>query len=1016
MKKNSIFFKMRKLYGFSFLSLALLTSSTAIAGDITTGLKLNYTFDAVSGTAVTDDSGNNLTGTLNGAPTVVAGNTGNALNFPLQADYLQLPNDVVSSLTDFTVAAWIKVDKEQWWPRIFDFGTGTTNYMFLSEVNTSTGFYQLRFAIRTATINEQQINYSSNIAVGSWVHVAVTLKGNVGTMYINGVAAATNTIMTLNPSSLGSTNLNYIAKSQFNDPGLAGSVDEFRIYNRALTSDDVLSLTGLNELKDQQTALTLANIKPMTASISLPLTAGTHGVTISWTTSNKSLVDSLGNLVSHPNRYNTPVMLTATLSQTIGDKTYKLTKQFIATVAALNPMLDDQIAYWNFASSNLSLSGDTIKVKDASNSGFVGKIMDAARIRTIGNTTKYNVLDLGNSTGYFDMGTAIGEAVVSLNQSFTIGGYFRMDSTYTGAGDWGNNLFSFSNTVNDLADPKGTMYACLGKTNYAITSGAWNFGGETGINPSKTPSTGIWHHYAYVQDGAVGSIYFDTTLVSTGAIAAYPFNTLHRDGVAGTLFNWIGRPPYGAPDSYLRKTLVYGVDMYNIALSHDDMTTFLGVPDTLVALNKAYKENSDNISTALSTEMTHLTTALGNLSSVTSNLSLPAVGVLDNSITIKWTSTHEEIISLAGVVTQPNYHAYNVALTATMKTNTGQSLVKTFNATVPAKAGTAYNNDLLVKYDFASVTNDTIVTDAAEKHLTGVVKNGAKIRTIGTTDTGKFNVLALGDSIGYFDMGAEVGKLVYDLKNYTVGAFFRIDPNYLDTELAKNGNFLWSFSNALDILKPDYSGYLIGSLKNQAVTITPSNWSGEQTVKIGSAAMKGNWHHFAYTQNDTIGTIYVDGMVLTTGTVKQLPSNTLVKDQRLGTLYNWIGRSCYSGDVYLRKALVTDLRLYKTALTDLQIQTSVLDVSNKMFALEAAFAANEGTAVKTVDQSKYKVIANNGQLSIRGLVGGENVSIYDVTGHQLNVKATNMGTSTISVKSGVYIVRINDSAVKVVVL
>ena len=1012
MKKNSIFLRMRKLYGFGFLSLALLTSTATVAQDVTTGLQVYYTFNDVSGTTVPDHSATSVNaGAIVGAPQGVAGYEGNALQFPLQADYMLLPNGLTASVTDFTVAAWVKLDNLHWWSRIFDFGSGTSNYMFFGE----TGNGYIRYAI-TVGSGEQQVNSTSALPTGKWVHVAITQKGTVGTIYINGVASGTNSSLTLTPSSLAATTQNYIAKSQWPDPGLDGSLDEFRFYNRALSGDDVLALTGLNELKNQQTALSLGDLsKPVTSKFNLPLTAGTQGVTISWATSNKSLIDSLGNIVSRPSKFNTPVQLTATLSQTIGDKTYQLSKQFTAIVAALNPVDADQIAYWNFASSNLSLDGDTIRVKDASESGFVGKIMDVARIRTIGNTTKYNVLDLGNGAGYFDMGTGIGEAVCSLNDKFTIGGYFRMDSTYTGAGDWGNNLFSFSNTANVLSDPKGTMYACLGKTNYALTSGAWNYGGETYLNPYKTPATGAWHHYTYVQDGAIGTIYMDTTLVTTGPVAAYPFNTLHRDGVAGTLFNWIGRPPYGAPDSYLRKTLVYGVDMYNIALSHDDLNSLLGVPDTIAALNKAYKENSDNISTALSTEMSHLTTALGDLSAVTTNLSLPTVGVLDNSISIKWTSTHEEIISLAGVVNQPSYHAYNVGLTATMKTNTGQSLVKTFNATVPAKSGTAYSNDLLIKYDFATV-NDSVVTDAAEKHLTGVLKKGAKVRTIGTTETGKFNVLALGDSIGYFDMGTEAGKLVYGLSNYTVGAYFRIDPNYPDAELAKNGNFLWNFSNALDILKPEYIGYMIGSLKNQAVTITPSNWAGEQTVKIGSAAMKGNWHHFAYTQNDTIGTVYVDGMALITGTVKQLPSNTLVRDQRLGTLFNWIGRSCYSGDVYLRKTLVTDFRLYKTALTDLQIQTSVLDVSNKMFALEAAFAANEGTAVRSVDQSKYKVIANNGQLTIHGLVGDENVNVYDVAGHQLNVKISNTGTSTLALKSGVYVVRINDSAVKVVVL
>ena len=72
-------------------------------------------------------------------------------------------------------------------------------------------------------------------------------------------------------------------------------------------------------------------------------------------------------------------------------------------------------------------------------------------------------------------------------------------------------------------------------------------------------------------------------------------------------------------------------------------------------------------------------------------------------------------------------------------------------------------------------------------------------------------------------------------------------------------------------------------------------------------ASTGGWHHFLYTQKDTIGTIYVDGMVAQSGTVKQRPISTLVKDQRLGTLYNWIGRSCYTGDVYLRQALVADV-------------------------------------------------------------------------------------------------------------
>ena len=89
-------------------------------------------------------------------------------------------------------------------------------------------------------------------------------------------------------------------------------------------------------------------------------------------------------------------------------------------------------------------------------------------------------------------------------------------------------------------------------------------------------------------------------------------------------------------------------------------------------------------------------------------------------------------------------------------------------------------------------------------------------------------------------MGLEVGKLMYHQNDYTVGAYFRIDETYPD--IAKNGNFLWNFSNSKDIIN-DGTGYIIGSLKNHASTITPTNWSSEQTVAVGSPALLGSWHH-----------------------------------------------------------------------------------------------------------------------------------------------------------------------------
>ena len=89
--------------------------------------------------------------------------------------------------------------------------------------------------------------------------------------------------------------------------------------------------------------------------------------------------------------------------------TYTLTKDFNVIVPAVN-VAAAQIAEWNFSSDNILLQNDTLKVKDIQ-SGFIGKVMNDARTRTIGSTTQYNVLDLGNGTGYFDMGTDIGTAI-----------------------------------------------------------------------------------------------------------------------------------------------------------------------------------------------------------------------------------------------------------------------------------------------------------------------------------------------------------------------------------------------------------------------------------------------------------------------------------------------------------------------------------------------------------------------------------------------------------------------------
>lgn len=156
-----------------------------------------------------------------------------ALNL-MNDSYLQLPYEV-ADMDEMTIAMWVNWrSSSSTWSRIFDFGNGTDHYMFLTPNNGSV----MRFAIKNGG-DEQQVDCKSKLQSNVWKHVAVAIGKEKTTIFINGEEVASSTNVTIRPSDIRSS-LNYVGRSQFKqDPSFIGFLDDMRIYNYALTADEV---------------------------------------------------------------------------------------------------------------------------------------------------------------------------------------------------------------------------------------------------------------------------------------------------------------------------------------------------------------------------------------------------------------------------------------------------------------------------------------------------------------------------------------------------------------------------------------------------------------------------------------------------------------------------------------------------------------------------------------------------------------------------------------------------------
>jgi len=220
-----------------------------------------WKLDEKKGSTARDSSGNGNDGTLYGDCVwqPKAGVLHGALWLPggpgqVDGEYVEGPcvelpiGSLIHQLTNCTIMTWVNWSGGPSWQRIFDFGSSTEVNMFLTPMSGygtgSTEPYELRFAITTGGGGAEE-RVSTTPLPGGWHHVAVAINDDdhITTLYLDGTPVAENTAMTLTPSHLDVTSNNWLGRSQYSgDSYYAGSLDDFRIYDQALSEGEIQAI------------------------------------------------------------------------------------------------------------------------------------------------------------------------------------------------------------------------------------------------------------------------------------------------------------------------------------------------------------------------------------------------------------------------------------------------------------------------------------------------------------------------------------------------------------------------------------------------------------------------------------------------------------------------------------------------------------------------------------------------------------------------------------------------------
>ncbi len=166
-----------------------------------------------------------------------------AISFNGEDAFLKLPTNIANK-EEMSIAFWVNWQRAVLGLHVFNFNKNENEYLYFTPVNSNS---KMEFTMKNES-NEIELN-APLLPFKKWTHIAITISDSEIVMYQNGEKVASHSSEGISPNSIQPI-FNYIGRSNdHTKPFFKGYLDDFRIYNYAISETKVGQLAGISGKK-----------------------------------------------------------------------------------------------------------------------------------------------------------------------------------------------------------------------------------------------------------------------------------------------------------------------------------------------------------------------------------------------------------------------------------------------------------------------------------------------------------------------------------------------------------------------------------------------------------------------------------------------------------------------------------------------------------------------------------------------------------------------------------------------